>query len=217
MNFRKGIFADLILCGIAFSIISCASSKKVIQNGVERKVVIGKAVLLDSTEANDALVSLFDVHIIRGHDSIFNTYSTTTAKNGYFILQGVPDGEYLLYIYDISRGKCDLSHIKKQQNSLQIPKSVVLTSLVTLKGRVINAEMNESVKVIIPGFGASSQLDNAGYYVLTDVPGGIYELAFIGKKMIDYLQVNIPDEISDTVFIKDFNINYQSEALSSVY
>lgn len=217
MNFRIKSLGLLYLCTIPIFIISCASGSKIVQNGVERKVVIGKAVLLDSTEADDALVSLFDVRIIRDHDSIFNTYSTTTAKNGYFVLQNVPDGEYLLYIYDISRGKCDLSRIKKQQNSLQLTGSVVLRSLVTLKGRVTNTGTDGPVKVIIPGFGASSQLDNAGCYVLTDVPGGVYELAFISKKSVDYLQINITEEVSDTVFIKDFNLSYPTGTLSSAY
>ena len=99
---------------------SCKTVKKPVLNDVDRKVVIGRAVHSDSTEAADALVSLFDVRIINDNDSIFKTYSTNTTRNGYFILQGVPDGQYLLYIYDISRGKCNLSRVKKMQTSLQI-------------------------------------------------------------------------------------------------
>ncbi|HEX3019854.1 MAG TPA: hypothetical protein VHP36_06115 [Chitinispirillaceae bacterium] len=213
-NIIKTVFCAFVL---TFSLISCTAGKKNVKNDIERKVVIGKAVHRDSSEANGALVSLFDVRIINDHDSIFKTYSTATSRNGCFVIEGVPDGQYLLYIYDVSKGKCDLSSIVKNQTSLQLGGSVVLKPFVTIKGRVINVPKNYPVKVIIPGFGASAKLDDSGRYVLSDVPAGCYELAFISRKSVDYLKVKITDEMTDTVLIKDFYVGYQVGTLSSVY
>lgn len=206
-----------LLWGLLVSslLMSCSSTKNVTSNDIERKVVIGKAINFDSTVASEALVSLFDVRIINDHDSIFKTYSTSSGNNGIFVLQGVPDGEYLLYIYDVSKGMCDLSRIKKTQTSLQLPGSVVLKPLVVLKGRVIATHTSTPMKVIIPGFGASSKIDNYGYYILSDVPAGDYELAFINKSSVSYLQVKIPAEPVDTVFIKDYYFNKDQGALLS--
>lgn len=217
MNFRIKSFSILCATLPLFSLAFCVPGRKTVNNDIERKVVIGKAVHPDSTDAAEALVSLFDVRIINDHDSIFNTYSATTSRNGYFVLQGVPDGQYLLYIYDVSRGRCDLSLIRKKQTSLQLEGPVMLKSLVTLKGRVITAEKADNIKVIIPGFGASTQLDINGFYVLPDVPAGSYELAFVRRNSVDYLLLNIADEKPDTVFIRDFTLGYQTGALSSLY
>lgn len=216
MNIRIKSSASLCL-PLLILLSSCIPVKKNVLNDIERKVVIGRAVHPDSTEMADALVSLFDVCIINEHDSIINTYSTTTSRNGYFILQGVPDGQYLLYIYDVSKGKCDLSRVKKMQTSLQLGGPVVLKSLVTLKGRVINAESAGQIKVIIPGFGATTKPDVNGWYVLSDVPAGDYELAFVSGKSVEYLHVNITDDMTDTVLIRDFHFGYQASSFSSAY
>lgn len=216
MNIR--IKSSVSLClPILLLLNSCFSVKKSTINDIERKVVIGKAVHSDSTEAADALVSLFDVRIINQCDSIFKTYSTTTSRNGYFILQGVPDGQYLLYIYDVSRGKCDLSRVKKMQTSLQLGGSVVLKSLITLKGRVISIEKVDWIKIIVPGFGATTKPDVNGRYVLSDVPAGNYELAFVSGKSVEYLHVNIADDMTDTVQIRDFHFGSQASSFLSVY
>lgn len=216
MNIR--IKSSVTLClPLLMLLSSCKTVKKPVLNDVERKVVIGRAVHSDSTEAADALVSLFDVRIINDNDSIFNTYSTTTTRNGFFILQGVPDGQYLLYIYDVSRGKCNLSRVKKMQTSLQIGGAVVLKPLVTLKGRVIRTVNADPIKIIIPGFGATTKPDMYGRYVLPEVPAGNYELAFVSGKSINYLHLDITDNMADTVYIKDFHLGYQTGTISSNY
>jgi len=209
LNIRIKLSVSLCL-PLLLLIGSCFPVKKSVSNDVERKVVIGRAVHSDSTEAADALVSLFDVRIIDQHDSILKTYSTTTSRNGYFILQGVPDGQYLLYIYDISRGKCDLSCVKKMQTSLLLGEPVELKSLVTLKGRVISVEKVDWIKIIVPGFGATTTPDVNGRYVLSEVPAGNYELAFVSGKSVEYLHVIITDDMTDTVLIRDFHFGYQS-------
>lgn len=216
MNIRIKSYASLYL-PLILLFNWCNPVKKNVLNDVERKVVIGRAVHSDSTEAAEALVSLFDVQIINEHDSIFKTYSTTTSRNGYFILQGVPDGQYLLYIYDVSKGKCDLSRIKKMQTSLQLGQPIMLKSLVTIKGRVISVEKNDQIKVIIPGFGATTKPDAHGRYVLSDVPAGNYELAFVSGNSIDFLHLNITGEMADTVFVRDFHLGYQTRSFSSAY
>lgn len=216
MNIR--IKSSVMLClPLLMLLSSCTAVKKNVSNDIERKVVIGRAVYPDSTEASDALVSLFDVRIINEQDSIIKTYSTNTSRNGYFILQGVPDGQYLLYIYDVSSGKCDLSCVKKMQTSLQIGGPVVLKSLVTLKGRVISAEKVDWIKIIVPGFGATAKPEVNGRYVLSDVPAGNYELAFVSGKSVEYLHVNITDDMLDTVLIRDFHFGYQASSFSSAY
>jgi len=216
LNIRIKLSVSLCL-PLLLLLNSCFLVKKNALNEIERKVVIGRAVHSDSTDAADAIVSLFDVRIIDQHDSILKTYSTTTSRNGYFILQGVPDGQYLLYIYDVSRGKCDLSCVKKMQTSLQLGEPVVLKSLVTLKGRVISTEKVDWIKIIVPGFGAATKPDVNGWYVLSDVPAGNYELAFVRGKSVEYLHVNITDDIKDTVLIRDFYFGYQSSSFSSAY
>jgi len=216
LNIRIKSFVTLCL-PLLMLLNSCKTVKKPVLNDVDRKVVIGRAVHSDSTEVADALVSLFDVRIINDNDSIFKTYSTNTTRNGYFILQGVPDGQYLLYIYDISRGKCNLSRVKKMQTSLQIGGAVVLKPLVTLRGRVIRAGNADPIKIIIPGFGATTKPDMYGWYVLSDVPAGNYELAFVSGKSIDYLHLDITDNMADTVYIKDFHLGYQTGTVSSNY
>ncbi len=216
MNIRNKPTVFLCISSLLL-LSSCVPVKKNVSSDIERKVVIGRAVHPDSTEAAEALVSLFDVGIIDEHDTIYKTYSTATSRNGYFVLQGVPDGQYLLYIYDVARGKCDLSRIKKMQTSLQLGGAVMLKSLVTLKGRVISAEKTDQIKVIIPGFGATTKPDMNGRYVLLDVPAGNYELAFVSGKSIGYLHLNIIDDMKDTVFVRDFHFGYQTGALSSSY
>lgn len=202
LNSRIKHTVSLFCFSFLFFVTSCASVKQASQNGNERRIIIGKAVHADSTIEVNAMVSLFDVCIVKDRDSIQKSYSTNTGKNGCFVLEDIPDGVYLLYVYDVSMGKCNLSCITKQQNSFQLTQPLVLKSLITIKGRVINAGADLPVKVIVPGIGASSLIDNKGYYTISDVPAGSYELAFISKNSVEYVKVNVDGGISDTVFLK---------------
>ena len=50
-----------------------------------------------------------------------------------------------------------------------------------------------------------------GWYVLSDVPAGNYELAFVSGKSIDYLHLDITDNMADTVYIKIFILDIRPE------
>lgn len=202
MNSRIKHNVSLFCFSFLFFVTSCASVKQVSQNGNERRVIIGKAVHTDSTIEVNAMVSLFDVCIVKDRDSIQKSYSTNTGKNGCFVLEDIPDGAYLLYVYDVSMGKCNLTCITKKQNSYQLAQPLVLNSLVTIKGKIVNAGTDLPFKVIVPGIGASSLINSKGYYTISDVPAGSYELAFIGNNSVEYVMVNVDGGISDTVFLK---------------
>ena len=70
----------MTLCLPLLMLLNSCKTVKARFKRVDRKVVIGRAVHSDSTEAADALVSLFDVRIINDNDSIFKTYSTNTTE-----------------------------------------------------------------------------------------------------------------------------------------
>ena len=209
---RKVLFLYCIILGVIPGLISCSSRSAIRVVKEDRNIILGRVLYSDSTAATTSIISLFDVQITSRGDTIRSSSSVPSVNNGFFILSNAPDGNYILYTYDTLRGLSDISQIKKNQGTLQLPGPIILKPLITLRGRVVGE--GAGVQVIIPGLGASAITNDNGDYELLDVPAGNYDIVFLKQDSVNYLNVSIAAVQPGIVYIKDICLRFVKSSVS---
>ncbi len=86
-------------------------------------------------------------------------------------------------------------------------QNLFLDNNITLKGRIVTKLTDaKPITVFIPGLDIKAQINSDGYYQLDDIPNGQYDLGFIYNNTLNFLSIKTTGN-SDTVFIRDVNIN----------
>jgi hypothetical protein len=162
-------------------------------------------------------VVLNRVAITRSCDSIIAQWKNITDENGFCCFDSLPSGSFA-----VKSGKREnklIGIVSKVYSNVDSIIEVVVDSLVVLKGRLLfNSPINKSnIKVFIPGCQIISSVDDSGFYVLSNVPIGQHDIAFLYDNTINYLPVKISHFVKDTIFVRDVMFALNLTEANSIY
>ncbi len=154
----------------------------------------------------NATVILRKIVLTSNGDSIVDERISSTDILGSYSFDNIKNGTYVIFSYDSVSGKSAIIS-KLQKNSDLVLQNLFLDNNITLKGRIItNLTDTKPITVFIPGLDKQAQIDTNGYYQLEGIPNGQYDLGFIYNNTLNFLSIKTTGN-SDTVFIRDVNIN----------
>jgi hypothetical protein len=176
---------------------------------IPNEKIAGMVIYKNNFRLANATVILRKIILTSTGDSIVDERISETDILGSYSFDTVRNGTYVIFSYDSVSGKSAIIS-KLQKNSDLVLQNLFLDNNITLKGRIItNLPDAKPVTVFIPGIDKKAHIDSNGYYQLEDIPNGQYDLGFIYNNTLNFLSIKTTGN-SDTVFIRDVNINNSS-------
>ena len=117
-----------------------------------------------------------------------SVYKTTTDGSGIYTLSGLSDGNYQIYAKNDEVAKSAIKRVTLSRGTRKVV-DFVLQAAGSLKGQIKGAHV-----VYIPGKDYIAIPDENGYFELTNIPVGTYELAY---------EVDTPDKYNDREYYDD--------------
>lgn len=201
---NKRLLLVILITSISILLLSCSASNSAggsdLPNGK-----VSASIIIPEESNTPITVSLIETKLDSINEQI--TFEEVIQINSSQTVEfnNIPEGLYILKA--ISNDKKDYSVRSKillDFDTLVIVDTFNLSHSTILKGRVTNAT---NCKVIVPGTKITATTDSDGFYVLNDVPSGIYELGFIINNILSFITIKTKDvEKNDTVFIQDIDI-----------
>jgi hypothetical protein len=171
--------------------------------------IAGMVIYKNNFRLANATVILRKIILTSTGDSIVDERISETDILGSYSFDTVKNGTYVIFSYDSVSGKSAIIS-KLQKNSDLVLQNLFLDNNITLKGRIITKVADaKPITVFIPGINKQAQIDSNGYYQLDGIPNGQYDLGFIYNNTLNFLSIKTTGN-SDTVFIRDVNINNSS-------
>lgn len=153
-------------------------------------------------------VTLTGVLITESGDSSFYSESQRTNNYGIVNFKEIPEGNYAITAIDseVDLGAI-ISKLTVYKDSTIINKLMTLKHRAPLKGRIANINDFSNISIIIPGIKGSIQPDVQGFYYIDNMFVGEYDICYISNNSINYLNISVSKEVSDTVYIRDINFS----------
>lgn len=153
-----------------------------------------------------ASADLVGVYLTNEGDSSFYSSSDITDEAGICRFINVPDGQYVLTVKDtiLNRGAIK-TRITVNGDSIISSEALVLKKQSPIKGRIANYDQESLINVIVPGVLKSFKPDNNGFYTISNMYLGNYDICLISDSIINYLSLNIKSADGDTIYIRDID------------
>lgn len=171
--------------------------------------VIGTVVYNNQTPAESTNVILRSIELNGSGESVLIEKSTVTDAAGMFTFEQVRRGKYVIYCEKAANSlSAVVSKITIGNDSIVNMENVELNPFSILKGRILTSSKTggdpPAIKVLIPGTGRSASTDVSGFYTLSNIPQGHYDITLLSGNIGNFLPVTVEDIVSqDTVFVRD--------------
>lgn len=197
------------ILSVLFMFISCSMGPVAGGSASEGEAkVIGIVVFNDLTPAESTSVILRSIEITGAGENILSEKTTVTDAQGLFTIEQVRKGKYVLLCDKNNSLSAIRSKITIGADSIVDLTRIQLRPFTKIKGRVLtktgsNVETG-NIKILIPGIRRSTYSDVDGFYTLSNIPQGHYDITLISETIGNYLPITIEDiGIQDTAFIRD--------------
>ncbi len=163
--------------------------------------VTGK-IRLDKTPVNNRTTQALThkVYSVTAYNlDTHSVYKTTTDGSGVYTLAGLSDGDYQIYAKNDEVAKSAIKRVTLSRGTRKVV-DFVLQAAGSLKGQIKGAHV-----VYIPGKDYVTIPDDNGYFELTNIPVGTYELAY---------EVDLPDRYDYPGYNYDDHDNTQTGTMT---
>jgi hypothetical protein len=170
--------------------------------------VTGMVYTENSQMVPGASVILRDIVMTPEGDSARTELSVTAGSSGDFAFDTVYPGNYVLEARNAETGEAVYKTRCEVRSDTAV--SVSISKLYVLKGRIC-ADSSASLPdfiVTVTGTVAPVHADGQGFYTISGIPAGQYDIAFILDNVVNYLPVQTlafgsPAARADTVYVRD--------------
>lgn len=164
-------------------------------------------------------VTLKTVVMTEFGDSIIASWNSLTDSTGEFSFKEVSNGTYIVTAKTNSVRSGILSRIKVSNDSVLTLDTCIVDTHIVIKGRILGLDENEikSVIVTIPGTEVNSTISPDGFYIISGLPIGSYDLSFCLGNTVNYVPISIKASAKDTIFVKDVVFAGDSSNADNIY
>jgi hypothetical protein len=151
-------------------------------------------------------------------DSITAELQTMAGSSGDYSFDTVPKGDYVLRARNLELGDADYKTKCEIRKDTMVP--LTLAKLYVLKGRVCADSSINKQDFVVAAAGLSRPVhpDAQGFYALSGIPRGQYDIGFIHGTTVNYLPLQTLECgscASDTLYVRDINFtNYNTSPYS---
>jgi hypothetical protein len=176
---------------------------------IPNEKIAGMVIYKNNLRLANTTVILRKIVLTTSGDSIIDERESATDILGSYSFDNVKNGTYVIYSHDSVSGMSAVIS-KLQKNSDMVLQNLFLDNNIAIKGRILTSLTDtKPITVFIPGLDTKAHIDSNGYYKLEGIPNGQYDLGFVYNNTLNFLSIKTTGN-SDTVFIRDVNINSSS-------